>query len=830
MKKQLFIITTTLLTSAALCQDIQLWGTTAEGGNTNTGTVFQFTVSDNTVTSASCVHSTVYETELNGLVQATNGKLYGISRKGQKPTIESNSIVNPGVIFEIDASTGEYKEVYQFPNGQTELGIHPFGNLLAASNGKLYGTTRMGGTNSSGVIFEYDPLSDTYTKLFDFDATSGTNPEGTLVEGSNGVLYGTTRYGGQSGFGTFFKFTLATSNFAVIVNFQSNQGTNPINSLIKIDNSTIIGSTPNGGLNDRGVIFKYDFVLDDFQIVYHLGIHPNLYGSISSLAFDGVNKVYGTSSPADTLVPSKLFCYNLSSDTVTILHTFNPLTDGHQPIGGVTILNGKLYGFNSMGGANYHGAFYKYDISGDLFSVIEYSGVGSQSFKRNRTTPFVASNNMIYLMGSSGSIFMTSVPVVGGVTKYDPIANSFGKVIDFNNSVTGSVPTGTLYQTSNGKLFGSAKYGGTNSSGTLFEIDRFNWDLQTVVNAPSIAGANFIGNLIEEQGKLYTVSSSGSIVVIDPLIPQISATGTVGNSPNNGLTKAGSSAYGVTSVGGNNSLGTIYRFNFSTNATAEEFSFDGALYGSNPVGQLLYVDDNYLFGMTNTGGVNGLGVIYKYDPFIDDFTKLYDFDGSNGSIPRGSLIKHSNGKLYGMTYMGGDTDLGVLFSYDYTTDVYTKLIEFDSINGSFPEGTLFEASNGLIYGMTSKGGVNNDGVIFSFNPTTLQLTKLFDFDRKVSGSRPVASFIEVDMELSTDQLTKSVEYVIYPNPAHDQVTIKGTGSAKTQVTITDLSGKQILQQTIGASAVIDVSALPKGMYVLTLTSDFGQQTQKLVKH
>ena len=53
--------------------------------------------------------------------------------------------------------------------------------------------TVQGGTNDGGVIFSFDPSSFTYTTLKDFDGTNGANPYGSLIQASDGKLYGMTR-------------------------------------------------------------------------------------------------------------------------------------------------------------------------------------------------------------------------------------------------------------------------------------------------------------------------------------------------------------------------------------------------------------------------------------------------------------------------------------------------------------------------------------------------------------------------------------------------------------------------------------------------------------
>ena len=65
------------------------------------------------------------------------------------------------------------------------------------------------------------------------------------------------------------------------------------------------------------------------------------------------------------------------------------------------------------------------------------------------------------------------------------------------------------------------------------------------------------------------------------------------------------------------------------------------------------------------------------------YTKLKDFDNTNGANPYGSLMQASDGKLYGMTSYGGSGSYGVIFSYDPSSSTYTKLMDFDGTNGAF---------------------------------------------------------------------------------------------------------------------------------------------------
>ena len=90
-------------------------------------------------------------------------------------------------------------------------------------------------------------------------------------------------------------------------------------------------------------------------------------------------------------------------------------------------------------------------------------------------------------------------------------------------------------------------------------------------------------------------------------------------------------------------------------------------------------------------------------------------------------MQASDGKLYGMTNMGGSSGVGVIFSFDPSSSIYTKLMDFDGTNGANPYGSLMQASDGKLYGMTIRGGSNGSGVIFSFDPSSSTYTKADGF-------------------------------------------------------------------------------------------------------
>src|SRR6516165_8258 len=89
--------------------------------------------------------------------------------------------------------------------GFAPAGASPQAGLVMDGSGNLYGTAYSGGPSNAGTVFEIAHGSGTLSVLASFDGSNGANPFGTLILDSSGNLYGTTLFGGASGFGTVFE-------------------------------------------------------------------------------------------------------------------------------------------------------------------------------------------------------------------------------------------------------------------------------------------------------------------------------------------------------------------------------------------------------------------------------------------------------------------------------------------------------------------------------------------------------------------------------------------------------------------------------------------------
>ncbi len=280
--------------------------------------------------------------------------------------------------------------------------------------------------------------------------------------------------------------------------------------------------------------------------------------------------------------------------------------------------------------------------------------------------------------------------------------------------------------------------------------------------------------------------------------------------------------WGMTSEGGKYNIGTI----FKTDINGENHSLQYSWFrygGASPFhSELCKASNGKFYGMTYSGGTNNYGVLFEYDPDTDVYTKKMDFDSIKGSNPYGSLMQASNNKLYGMTYMGGANDYGVLFEYDPDTDVYTKKMDFDSIKGSNPYGSLMQASNNKLYGMTYMGGANDYGVLFEYDPDNDTYTKKLDFN-KINGSRPYSNLIETGTT-GFEDISFNSKIDIYPNPATEILNI--VYDKKFVMELYDITGRQVLKSETKET---NISELESGTYIILIKDKQGAvlKTDKL---
>jgi uncharacterized repeat protein (TIGR03803 family) len=171
-----------------------LFGTTLRGGPSDSGTVFEIAKTGNSYgspTTLATFNRYNGERPRSGLVADAVGNLFGTTGSGAS---------NYGTVFEIAKTGNTYESLNTLLLFNYTNGAYPAGGLVADAAGNLFGTTESGGSSCCGTVFEIAKTGNTYgspTTLASFGITSGEDPVGGLIADAAGNLYGTTTYGGS---------------------------------------------------------------------------------------------------------------------------------------------------------------------------------------------------------------------------------------------------------------------------------------------------------------------------------------------------------------------------------------------------------------------------------------------------------------------------------------------------------------------------------------------------------------------------------------------------------------------------------------------------------
>lgn len=659
-----------------------------------------------------------------------------------------------GSIFKTDGS-GNNETIQQSCFVQIE-GANPAAtNLIQASDGKMYGMTSGGGANNSGIIFRFDPVSSAYLKMLDFDGASiGSNPQGSLMQASDGMLYGMTYSGGANGMGTIFRYDLSTSSCSNLIDFSgTSNGSSPQGSLIQGADGFLYGLTTGGGNSNMGVLFQFDPVSLSFVKELDFNGASNGRNPEGSLVQISGGMIYGLSAQGGLHDKGVLFQFDPQTLQYTKELDFSGTGNGETPVGSLILgSDGKLYGTTYAGGSNGTGVLFQYDPAGSSFAK-KYDFTGGTNGFSPMSSLVQAADGMLY-----GMTYQDGVNGQGVIFQYDPALASYSKVFDFDGASGGSQPQGALMLAADARLYGMTYGGGANGVGVLFQLDPASLLFTKKLDFAEATNGSFpFGALMHgADGMCYGLTSGGGannmgvLFQFDPAASvytkRMDFAGTAnGSNPHGSLMQTtDGKIYGMTYTGGANGMGLIFQFDPLTNICSDLFDFDGTANGSYPFGSLMQASDGKLYGMTYMGGAFNEGVLFQFDPVSAMFLKMHDFSGSaDGSNPQGALIQAADGKLYGMTYYGGTANTGVLFQFDPAGSTFVKMVDFTgAVNGSNPIGSLTKASDGMIYGMTYGGGANAIGVLFRLDPVSPVFTKLMDFDGTTYGSNPEGDLIQ----------------------------------------------------------------------------------------
>lgn len=239
-----------------------------------------------------------------GLVEGRSGALYGT-------TLEDSAEQGAGTVFTLNKDGTGYRLLYRFGTNVANGGGGPWSGLTLGSDGALYGTAEGGGAAQAGTVYRLNPDDGRYSVLHSFFVTrpDGRMPRAGVIEGRDGYLYGTTPVGGKLDCGTAFKLAKNGSGYTVLHHFthEGPDGQGP-QGLVEGPDGVLYGTTNGRGAKGGGTLFSLKpdgsgcRVLHSFPSSTEDGGHP-----CGALALTADGGLYGMTRTRENQSAAALF-------------------------------------------------------------------------------------------------------------------------------------------------------------------------------------------------------------------------------------------------------------------------------------------------------------------------------------------------------------------------------------------------------------------------------------------------------------------------------------------------------------------------------------------
>jgi len=361
------------------------------------------------------------------------------------------------------------------------------------------------------------------------------------------------------------------------------------------------------------------------------------------------------------------------AQTFKSIYSFTGDPDGATPYGSVIIKDNTstLYGTTTYGGSDNFGTVYKLSKSGKEKVLYSFTG-GADGGE-----PFAG-----LAMDKSGTLYGTTIAGgssnKGTVFKLNPTTKKETVLYSFTGGTDGSTPFSGLVMDESGNLYGTTAQGGSSGGGVVYKVN------------------------IKTKKETVLHSFAGNPDGAEPLYGNL-------------LMDKSGNLYGTTVDGGTSNAGTVWKVSAKGKETVL-YSFTGGSDGGGVFEQSLATDGKgNLYGTTEEGGADSVGVVFKVNIKAKSESVLYSFSGSpDGAYPSSGLVRDSKGNLYGTTQNGGVDNDGAVF--ELTGEKETILHSFDGTDGQNPFTSPLLDEDGTLYGTTYNGGADGRGTVYSVKP------------------------------------------------------------------------------------------------------------------
>jgi len=354
----------------------------------------------------------------------------------------------------------------------------------------------------------------------------------------------------------------ATAQYSKLLDFDFTNGAIPLFGNLILAEDVLYGSTSIGGVNGMGCIFKINTDGTGYTKLLDFSNSVNWAFPLGSLVLSG-DVLYGTAYSGVTYSGGCVFKINTDGSGFTSLHDFNGTTDGAAPFGSLTLSGTVLYGTTRYGGTNNEGCIFKINTDGSGYELLfNFGGIGAGS---EPCGALLLSGNVLYGITPYGG-----ASDLGCIFSINTDGTGYANLFEFDGGNNGYNPFGSLTISGN-TLYGTTVAGGGYDLGCLFS---------------------------------YGIDGAGYTPLLDFNMDR-------GSEPISSLTLVDNMLYGMTTTGGYYDYGCMFQFDPAWCSYTKLLEFNGTDNGRTPQGGLTYSGSAF-YGMTSAGGINDYGVIFKY--------------------------------------------------------------------------------------------------------------------------------------------------------------------------------------------------------------------------
>ena len=328
---------------------------------------------------------------------------------------------------------------------------------------------------------------------------------GALEPAPGGTLYGTTFAGGGYGAGTTFSFDPTSGSVNALGSFSGAEGANPQIGLTRASDGKFYGTAPVGlrGGATFGAVYRFDPAGKTPLVALYAFNGSDGWSPIGRLiqAADGL--LYGTTYRGGTTDQGTIFRVDPATGTFTPLFSFSGANGRNPQAGLIQASDGFFYGTTYFGGSSDQGTVYRFDsASGTVTPLVQFTGA-------NGRQPFIGG----LMQASDGNLYGTTL--YGGTNDNGTIfrvalpAGALTTIHSFNDT-DGREPHAALIQAADGLLYGAAEIGTPTGGGAIFRIHPVSLTYQVLYQFAGLEGKFPRGALIwSADGSLYGTTSYG---------------------------------------------------------------------------------------------------------------------------------------------------------------------------------------------------------------------------------------------------------------------------------------------------------------------------------